>query len=140
MLRMHYLIATLIALPVGILLWGQLLYFIFGMTGEQPSATGEALSGGLALALSYTLCVYRCPNIASVLLRGRVIGVAASLMLPVTAVVVLLIWQQAEDRRDLGMGGLMLYNLPIAGLIAGLLLSAVFWGFGRLGEHMERRK
>ncbi|HUG27554.1 MAG TPA: hypothetical protein VMK53_04590 [Gemmatimonadales bacterium] len=131
---LRYLAAVLGAVPVGGILWLELLYLTFGITGHDAPASLHLvfLVAAFGLAAGWPLRGTRRP--AEVVVRSCRLGVVVALLLPIVAVTVLLLWQNASGRRDLGMGGLMLYNVPIIAFVLALVLSATFWVIGRVAE------
>lgn len=128
------LAALLVVAPVGALAWGAVLYLLFGLTGEDAPrpvtwATALGCGGGV---WAWVLRGGATP--AGVVARGARLGIAVALLLPVVAVAVLLLWQHVPGRRDLGMGGLMLYNVPLVALAMTLILVPIFWGVMRLAQ------
>jgi len=124
-----YLAAAGLAVPVGAVAWFEAVYLFFGITGEDPSApvTYAAAVAAFGFAFGWPLLAAARP--AEVVRRGCRLGLLVSLLLPVVAVAVLLLWQNAAGRRDLGMGGLMLYSLPVVALAVAAVLALLF-GFG----------
>lgn len=137
---LRYLAAALLAVPVGGILWLELLYLTFGLTGHDAPASLHLvfLVAAFGLAAGWPLRGTRRP--AEVVVRSCRLGVVVVLLLPVVAVAVLLLWQHAPGRPDLGMGGLMLYNVPIIAFGLALVLSATFWTIGRLAERRLQGK
>ncbi len=131
---LRYLAAVLLAVPVGGILWLELLYLTFGLTGHDAPASLHLvfLVAAFGLAAGWPLRGTRRP--AEVVVRSCRLGVVVVLLLPVVAVAVLLLWQNAPGRPDLGMGGLMLYNVPIIAFGMALVLTVAFWIIGRLAE------
>lgn len=131
---LRYLAAALLAVPVGGILWLELLYLTFGLTGHDAPASLHLvfLVAAFGLAAGWPLRGTRRP--AEVVVRSCRLGVVVVLLLPVVAVAVLLLWQNAPGRPDLGMGGLMLYNVPIIAFGLALVLTVAFWIIGRLAE------
>lgn len=131
---LRFLAAILLAVPVGGILWLELVYLTFGITGHDAPASLHLvfLVAAFGLAAGWPLRGTHRP--AEVVVRSCRLGVVVALLLPIVAVAVLLLWQNASDRPDLGMGGLMLYNVPIIAFGLALVLSATFWALGRLAE------
>lgn len=133
-----YFAAAVLAVPVGALAWVELAYLWFGLTGEDAPAAFNAAAATFAfgLALGWPLLGARRP--AEVVQRGCQLGQVMALLLPVVAIVVLLLWEKASDRPDLGMGGLMLYGLPVVAFGAAVVLILVFWLVYRLAGRRLR--
>lgn len=133
-----HIAAAVLAVPVGAVAWFELAYLWFGLTGEDAPTAFNAVAGIFAfgLALSWPLLGARCP--AEVVQRGCQLGQVLALLLPVVAIAVLLLWENASDRPDLGMGGLMLYGLPVVAFGAAVVLILVFWSVYRLAGRRLR--
>ena len=130
------LAALAVAVPVGGLAWLELTYLNFGLTGRGWSP-GVALLAALALlGLTAVWSLRGATRPAEAVRRGCNLGIVCAMLLPVIAVAVLLLWEDATDRPDLGMGGMMLYSMPF--VAAGLAVVLVL-GFG-IGAKLARRR
>lgn len=127
--RWCYVAAAALAVPVGGVAWFELTYLWFGLTGEDPTPVISMAAGisAFCLAFGWPLRAHRA---AEVVIRSCTLGQAFAVLLPVVALAVLLVWQSATGRRDLGMGGLMLYSFPIVAFVACIVLVIVF-GIGK---------
>ncbi|KAB7622608.1 hypothetical protein [Alkalilimnicola sp. S0819] len=132
-------VAVCLALPIGALVWCEAVYLFFGITGEDaPDAVGF-LAAVVAFGLAVGWPLFRAHRPAEVLRRACQLGMLVSGLLPVVAVAVLLLWQNASGRPDLGMGGLMLYALPYVALGIAALLAIVFGlGIRLSGRRLQR--
>lgn len=131
----RYLAAAAIAVPVGLLAWVQILYLAFGVTGDD-SPRGFAVGAlAVSLALAFAIALAAGPHPAQVIRRGCQAGIAIAIMLPLVALAVLMLWEHSTGRRDLGMGGLMLFSMPFVAAAAAVMLVIVFaagsWIAGR---------
>jgi hypothetical protein len=122
-----YIAAAVLAVPVGAVAWFELAYLWFGLTGEDAPAAFNAAAGMFAFGLALGWPLHGARRPAEVIQRGCQLGQVLALLLPVVAIVVLLLWENASDRPDLGMGGLMLYSLPVVAFGAAVALLLVFW-------------
>jgi hypothetical protein len=61
-------------------------------------------------------------------------------LLPIVTVAVLLIWESSTGRRDLGMGGLMLYSMPIVAFGVALVLALALWACDRFAAQRLRQE
>ena len=123
----RYFAALGFALPVGAIGWFELVYLFFGLTGEDPprSYNMTAAVAAFGVALAWPLLGTVRP--AEVVRRSCRLGGIASVLLPIVTIAVLLLWESSTGRRDLGMGGLMLYSMPIVAFGVALVLALIFW-------------
>ena len=131
-----YLAAAASALAVGPLIWFELLYLAYGITGEDPARAFNVASGLAAFGSAFGWPLYGAVRPAAVVRRGCRLGIVAAMLLPLVSIAVLLLWVNSPGRRDLGMGGLMLYNMPVVTFVAALVLVLLF---GLCGRYAERR-
>lgn len=129
-------LAAAVALPVGAILWFELTYLAFGVTGNPGSPLGSmfAAVAAFGLALSWPLLGTGRP--ADIVRRACRLGIVVALLLPVVAWAVLLIWRNHPARPDPGAGGLLLNTAPMAALIVGAVLAVAFW----LGQAAAKRR
>lgn len=120
------LAAALVSMPVGAIAWFELLYLVFGLSGRDPTFPIELATFVLCFAVAFAWPLFRAARPAAVIRQGCRVGVVVSLMLPVVTFGVLFIWESADERPDLGMGGLMLYALPYVSLAAAAVLAILF--------------
>lgn len=128
--KWRYVAAAALAVPVGAVAWFELTYLWFGFTGEDPIPIITAAAGIAAFGLAFGWPLYRARRVAQVVVRSCTLGQIIAVLLPVVTIAVLFIWQGASGRRDLGMGGLMLYSIPIVAFVACIVLVIVF-GIGK---------
>lgn len=132
--------AAALAVPVGTILWGELLYLAFGLTGEDGSPAVNAALFLVAFGLAFGWPLPGAQRPAEVVRQSCNLGVVAALLLPVVAVAVLLLWESAPARRDLGMGGLIFYGMPVIAMAGALAFSVLFWFGGWLALRRLRQK
>src|SRR5688500_18278209 len=127
----RYFAALGLALPVGAIGWFELGYLFFGLTGEAPpwSYNMTAAVAAFGFALAWPLLGPARP--AEVVRRSCRLGGIASVLLPIVTIAVLLLWESSTGRRDLGMGGLMLYSMPIVAFGVALVLAMALWACDR---------
>jgi hypothetical protein len=129
------------ALPVGGILWFELVYLWFGLTGNEPPFLVNMAAFTAAFGTAFLSPLYRARLLAEVLLRACRLGIIVSLLLPAVSIAVLLIWENSV-RPDLGMGGLMLYNMPFVSVAVAIVLVAFFslahWLSTRWGQNRMR--
>jgi hypothetical protein len=131
---LSYVAAAGLAVPVGALAWFEAAYLCFGLTGEDPPEAFSFLAAVVSFGFAFGWMLFRARRPAHVVRRGCQLGLLISVLLPVVVIAVLLLWQNASDRPDLGMGGLMFYTLPYIALGVAAVLAIVF-GLGiRLAE------
>lgn len=130
------LAAALLSVPVGAIAWFELLYLAFGLTGRDPAFATEVATFIPCFAIAFAWPLLRADRPATVVRQGCRLGVIVSLMLPVVAFAVLFIWENAEGRPDLGMGGMMLYALPYVSLGAAAVLAILF----AIGEKVANKR
>lgn len=130
------LLALLVAIPIGIIIWFELTYLAFGITGAPTGGMASlfAAVAAFGLALSWPLLGTGQP--ADVVRRACRLGIVAAVLLPVVAWAVLLIWRNNPARPDPGAGGLLLNTAPMAALVGGAVLAVVFW----LGQAAAKRR
>lgn len=126
------LAAALLAVPVGSLCWFELVYLRFGFTGEEPPPVFNTIACILSFVLAVGWPLYRGRRPAEVVQQSCRLGVFVAVLLPVVSFAVLLLWQSTPGRPDLGMGGLMLYNLPFVALVLAVILVVLFSIGGRM--------
>ena len=124
------LTAVVVSLPTAAIVWFEIVYLWFGATGGEITGAANAGVAALALAAPAAWSLHRAERAAHVVHRGCRLGIAVAIALPVVAVAVLLLWESASGRRDLGMGGLMLYSLPAVAFVVSIVLVVAF-GVGR---------
>lgn len=127
-----YVAAAGLAVPVGAIAWFELVYLFFGLTGDDPPAAFSFVTAVVAFGLAFGWPLYRSHRPAEVVWRGCRLGLVVALLLPLVSIAVLFLWQNASGRRDLGMGGLMLYSLPFVALGMAAVLAIAF-GLGTRG-------
>lgn len=133
---LSYLAALVLAVPVGALIWFELIYLAFGLTGDDATTWVNGLSAVVAFGLALGWPLHGTARPAQVVQRGCRLGSKVALLLPVVTIAVLLIWENADNRPDLGMGGLMLYSMPVVAL--GLTVVLVI-GFS-IGERLAAKR
>lgn len=121
-----YLVAAALAIPIGAVAWFELVYLFFGLTGKEPADAIELAAFLLAFGSAFLLPLYRARRTAQVVQRSCRLGLLVAVLLPVVTIVVLMLWQSTPGRRDLGMGGLILYNLPFIALAMAAVLGVAF--------------
>lgn len=119
-------IALLVGIPVAALLWFEVIYLLFGLTGEDAGTAVDVAIALLSLAATLAWSLHGAAAPADAASRASRLGIAVSMALPIVSIAVLLIWTSAEGRRDLGMGGLMLYSMPVVAFIACIVLVVLF--------------
>ena len=124
------LTALAVGLPVAAIAWFEIVYVWFGLTGGELTGAASAAVGALALAGAVAWPLSGAERAADVAHRACRLGIAVAIALPIVAVAVLLLWVNASGRRDLGMGGLMLYSLPVVAFVVAVVLVLLF-GIGR---------
>lgn len=131
------LAASLLAVPVGAIAWFELLYLAFGLTGRDPAPWLVLATCVLSFSVAFGWPLFRSREPAALVVRRACrLGLVVSLLLPVVAFAVLFIWESAEARPDLGMGGLMLYSLPFVALAVAVVLALLF----AVGEKLAARR
>jgi hypothetical protein len=116
-----------LALPVGATGWFELVYLFFGVTGEDPPRSYNVVAAVAAFGVALTWPLLGTVRAAEVVRRSCRLGGIATVLLPMVSIAVLLLWESSTGRRDLGMGGLMLYSMPIVAFGVALVLALVFW-------------
>lgn len=124
---LRYLAPVGLALPVGAIGWFELVYLFFGVAGEDPPRGYNVAAGVLAFGVALAWPLLGTVRPAEVVRRSCRLGGIAAVLLPVVTVAVLLLWESAAGRRDLGMGGLMLYSMPVVAFGVAGVLALVFW-------------
>jgi hypothetical protein len=133
---LKYAAAAMLAVPVGAVAWFEVIYLMFGLTGDDPSVAIKTAVVVLVVGSAFGWPLYRARRAAEVVQRSCRLGIVVAMMLPVVAVAVLVLWQNASGRRDLGMGGLMLFSLPLVALGISAVLIVFFW----LGQRLAARR
>lgn len=136
----RYFAALGLALPVGAIGWFELVYLFFGVTGEDPPRAYNVAAAVAAFGVAFAWPVSGTVRPAEVVRRSCRLGGIAAVLLPVVTIAVLLLWESAGGRRDLGMGGLMLYSMPIAAFAIALVLALVFWICDRYAAKLLRQQ
>jgi len=124
------LVAAALAAPIAAIGWFEVLYLWFGITGEDPPSGANLVVAVAAFAGALTWSWRGSTRIADVIRNACRLGIALSIALPIVTIAVLLIWENASGRRDLGMGGLALYSIPVVAFVAAVVLVIAF-GIGR---------
>ena len=124
------LMALAVGLPVAAVAWFEIVYLWFGLTGGELAGGASAAVVALALAGTVAWSLSGAQRAAHVAHRACRLGIAVAVALPIVAVAVLLLWENASGRPDLGMGGLMLYSLPVVAFVVAIVLVVLF-GIGR---------
>lgn len=122
--------AVLLAAPIAALIWFEATYLVFGLTGADPSSGVKWIIAAGAYGCVVAYSRYGTRAIAEVVWRACRLGIACSILLPIVAIAVLLIWVNARARPDLGMGGLALYSIPFVAFVLSVVLVIAF-GIGR---------
>ncbi|HVL58368.1 MAG TPA: hypothetical protein VM491_17860 [Burkholderiaceae bacterium] len=137
---MRYLAAVSLGVLLVPILWFELLYLAFGITGRDASNVYglASLVAAAVVAIGWPLRGTHRP--AQVVRRSCMLGIVSALLLPVVAVTVLMLWLTLPGRPDLGMGGLMLYSLPWVAAAAAVVLTLLF-GLGSVwaGRRLQPR-
>lgn len=136
---LRYATALGLALPIGALGWFEVSYLFFGVTGEDPPTMFNAAAAVAAFGAATAWPLRGTARPAEVVRRSCWLGGIAALLLPIVSIAVLLLWQNASGRRDLGMGGLMLYSMPVVAFGVALVLALVFWFCDRLAAKRLQR-
>lgn len=127
-------VALLVSVPVSALLWFQFVYLWYGLTARDVEPFPRLAIALVSLGACVAWSLAKGSEPAHAALRASRLGIAVAMALFPVTIAVLLIWQSASNRPDLGMGGLMLYSLPVVALIAAVVLIAIFAGIRRLAE------
>lgn len=128
------LAAVALGVPVTAILWLEIAFLWFGFTGRDPGLLTNVAALALAAAIAFGWLLRGARRPAEVIRSGCRLGIAVALLLPVVAFAVLLLWEKATDRPDLGMGGLMLYGLPVVALVLAFVLAVLFRLVDRAAE------
>lgn len=124
---LRYLTAAGFALPVGALGWFELVYLFFGVSGEDPPRTYKVLAAVAAFGIALAWPLFGAVRAADVVRKSCRLGGIAAVLLPVVSIAVLVMWESSTGRRDLGMGGLMLWSMPLLAFGIALVAALVFW-------------
>lgn len=124
---LRYIAAVGLALPVGAVGWFELAYLFFGVTGEDPPRSYNVVAAVAAFGIALAWPLLGTVRPAEVVRRSCRVGGIAALLLPIVSIAVLVLWQSSTGRPDLGMGGLMLYSMPIVAFGVALVLALVLW-------------
>jgi hypothetical protein len=124
---LRYFAAVGLGLPVGATGWFELVYLFFGVTGEDPPRSYNVVAAVAAFGVALAWPLLGTVRAAEVVRRSCRLGGIATVLLPIVSIAVLLLWESSTGRRDLGMGGLMLYSMPIVAFGVALVLALVFW-------------
>jgi hypothetical protein len=124
---LRYIAAVGLALPVGAIGWFELVYLFFGVTGEDPPRSYNVVAAMAAFGVALAWPLLGTVRPAEVVRSSCRVGGIAAVLLPIVSIAVLLMWEGSTGRRDLGMGGLMLYSMPIVAFGVALVLALVLW-------------
>jgi amino acid transporter len=124
---LRYFAAAALALPAGAIGWFELAYLFFGITGEDPPRSYNVVAALAAFGVAFAWPLFRTTRPAAVVRRSCRVGGIAAVLLPLVTIAVLLMWESSSGRRDLGMGGLMLYSMPVVAFAVALVLALVLW-------------
>ena len=124
---LRYFAALGLALPVGAIGWFELVYLFFGVTGEDPPRSYNVLAAVTAFGIALAWPLFGAVQAAEVVRKSCRLGGIAAVLLPIVSIAVLVMWESSTGRRDLGMGGLMLYSMPIVAFGIALVVALVFW-------------
>ncbi len=137
---LRYLAALGLALPVGATGWFELAYLYFGVTGEDPPRIYHVVAAIAAFGVALVWPLFGTVRPAEVVRRSCRLGGLVAVLLPIVSVVVLLLWQGSTGRPDLGMGGLMLYSMPIVAFGFALVLVLALWLCDRFAVKRMRQE
>jgi len=126
MTMMMLLSAVTVAACVAPIAWFEVAYLLFGATGADPGGAVDLAVAFATFVGSVGWSLHGARRPAQVVRNGCRAGIALSIALPVVTIAVLLLWLSADDRPDLGMGGLMLYSMPVVAVIAAIVLVVLF--------------
>lgn len=124
---LRYFAALGLALPVGAAGWFELAYLYFGVAGEDPPRSYNVVAAMAAFGVALVWPLLDTVRPAEVVRRSCRLGGVVAVLLPVVSIAVLLLWEGSTGRRDLGMGGLMLYSMPFVALGFALVLGLALW-------------
>jgi hypothetical protein len=113
--------------PIGAIGWFEMVYLFFGITGEDPPRSYTVITALAAFGLASAWPLIGTLQPAEVVRRSCRLGVIVTVLLPIVSIAVLLLWESSTGRRDLGMGGLMLYSMPVVAFVIALVLVLVLW-------------
>lgn len=125
---------AVLAVPVAALVWFETAYLWFGITGADPSGPVKWMIAAAAYGMVVAHTTYGARGTAEAVLRACRLGIACSILLPIVALAVLLIWVNARVRPELGMGGLALYSIPIVAFVISIVLVITFAAVRRLAQ------
>ena len=137
---LRYIAALGLALPVGAIGWFELVYLFFGLTGEDPPRSYNVVAGMAAFGVALTWPLLGTVRPAEVVRRSCRVGGIAAVLLPIVSIAVLLMWEGSTGRRDLGMGGLMLYSMPVVAFGVALVMALLLWLFDRSAAKRLRQE
>lgn len=130
------LAVLLMTIPVGAILWFELLHLAFGMTSAATSPLGAAFAALAAFGFVFSWLAIRGGSTWVVVQRGCRLGILVSALLPVVAILALFLWRTTGGRRDVRAGGLMLHDAPAIAFVVSLVLIVAFLA----GLRMARRR
>ncbi len=137
---LRYFAALGLALPVGATGWFELAYLYFGVTGEDPPRSYNVVAAVAAFGVALVWPLFGTVRPAEVVRRSCRLGGVVAVLLPIVSIAVLFLWESSAGRRDLGMGGLMLYSMPIVAFGFALVLALALWLCDRFAAKRLRQE
>lgn len=123
---MRYISAFLLSLPIGALLLFEISYLYFGITGKDATNVIGALMCLLSFGFVFIYPLHGTERTSEAVKRSCSLGIFVAISLPFTAFAVLLLFQHHPDQGEYGMGGLIIYGLPIMTAGVGLVVAVLF--------------
>jgi hypothetical protein len=128
-----YAVTATLAVPVGAIMWFEILYLYFGIKANAPSRALSVLSALVAFGVSFALPLIRSQWPGEVLRCACVLGLIVSPLLPLVAYTTFFLIESASSPqhnmllRGIGEGGLIFSGILVFSFAVGVGLALVFW-------------
>jgi hypothetical protein len=143
---LKYILTAALAVPIGAIIWFEILYLYFGITAKDPSRTIIFLSALIAFSLSFVLLLIRSQRPVQVLRRACFLGLIVSILLPLVAYKTFVLIESASSPqhknllRDIGEGGMIFSGILFFSFPIGVGLVLVFaLGYFLAGRRLKTK-
>jgi len=129
---MAFLAAIVLSLPVVAILWGVVVYMIYGVTGEVIHPYFHIVTTSCLYLLIFGWALFGSSEISEIVYRLCRFGAMLSLLIPVTAALTSILWSMNAAARPEGfLPGYSALEIPVysAGIAMGLIALFLLGSF-----------
>ena len=132
--------AALMALPNTAVIWGVIIYTVFGITGEAPSGEIHLITLSIGFMLIYGWTYHGSSTVADVVYQSCRLGMVLALLIPVSTGTVSVLWAlEVVLRPDGLLNRFSLIEIPVFATTGAMLLILLYLAGSYLAaRHIDR--